>query len=464
DQPPPPKPRPTPSLHHLTLSGTVPHVLDVLQDAVIHMDKTLSTIDLSAAMDGFLDSRETVQLQSWALSLTTLDRLVVLRLTGHLALTFQAPFLLETCPKLKELSLSILAYSSSTLFAREADHCVVPKFLRDENNKDITLARLQVLTLEGSWVVRPQDLALVARKLSGLLDLSLMGCRFFAAGEQDPASSAHVGITDLVQALVPMLRKLKIHRRGIEGPLDASVRLDGYRKDDRAQRQSAHMETPTTSTTENQHPTQDNVMAFKLRFPSVHVMIVEKQNENSFVIPIQGPLLAALNGTMTWANYLRASSSMPELNSSNNNNGDPPGTGIDDPHPQGMIDGERLWDDLPRRRRFFFSRRFSPGHSLASSRRWKFAFQRAWWRFAGGRMPMPPMPPLPAFPRAQFPVPPVPVSTMPEKLGPESASTLVISRTFESLSPRGSFKLGDEGPAKGRKGLWRRDTKKQYYE
>ncbi|KAF9309404.1 hypothetical protein BG003_009800 [Podila horticola] len=321
-----PKPPPTPSLHHLTLSGTVPHVLDVLQDAVTHMDKTLSTIDLSATMDGFLDSREALQLQSWALSLTTLDQLVVLRLTGHLALTFQAPFLLEACPRLKELSLSILAYSSSSLFAREVDHCVVPKFLRDEDDENITLAGLRVLALEGAWVVRPQDLALVARKLTGLMELSLMSCRFFAAGAQDPPASAHVGLPDLIEVLVPMLRKLKIHRRGIEGPLDASVRLDAYRKDDRAQKQSAHTRTPTTSTTKNQEPTQDKVMAFKLRFPSVQIMIVEKQNENSFVIPIQGPLLAALNGTMTWANYLRASSSMPDLNSSNTINGGLPGT------------------------------------------------------------------------------------------------------------------------------------------
>ncbi|KAG0040426.1 hypothetical protein BGZ82_002849 [Podila clonocystis] len=454
------KPRPTPLLHHLTLAGTVPHVLDVLQDAVTHMDKTLSTIDLSATMDGFLDGRETLQLQSWALCLTTLDQLVVLRLSGHLALTFQAPLLLETCPKLKELSLSILTYSSSCLFAREVDHCVVPKFLRDEDDEDITLAGLKVLALEGAWVVRPQDLALVARKLPGLIDLSLMGCRFFAAGAEDPHSSAHVGLSDMIQALEPMLRKLKIHRRGVEGPLDASVRLDGYRKDDRAQKQSAHTRTPTTSTTKNQEPTQDKVMAFKLRFPSVHVMIVEKQNENSFVIPIQGPLLAALNGTMTWANYLRASSSMPDLNSSDN--GDPPGAANGVPHPHVIIDGERAWGDVPRRRRFFSSRRFLPGHPLASTRRWKFAFQRAWWRFAGGRMPMPPMPPLPTFPRPQFPVPPVPVSTIPEKLGPESTSTLVISRTFESLSPKSSLKPDEEGTAKSRKGIWRRDTKKQY--
>ncbi|KAF9368885.1 hypothetical protein CPB97_004172, partial [Podila verticillata] len=463
---PTPKPGP-PSLLHLTLSGTVPHVLDVLQDAITHMDK-LTTIDLSASLDGFLDSRETLQLQSWALSLPTLDHLTVLRLTGHLALTFQAPLLLETCNRLKELSLSILAYTSSSLFAREADHCVVPKFLRDEDDEDICLAKLRVLSLEGAWVVRPRDMALVARKLPGLTDLSLMGCRFFSAGPQDPSSSAHVSLPDLVQALAPMLRKLKIHRRGIEGPLDESVRLDGYRKDDRARKQAAHSRTATdtsttttTNTTTKQEPPQDKIMAFKLQFPDVQVMIFERQNENSFVIPIQGPLLAALNGTMTWANYLRASSSMPELNSNNN---DPPGAGNGLPHPHGDIDANRH-RNARTHRRFFLTRRFPPGHFLRGPQwGWKLAVRRCWWRVAGGE---PPASPIPLHPpvvlQPHFPVPHVPTAAggEPNKMGSESTSTLVISRTFESLSSKGLFWLEEDGGGKrGSKGFWRRGAKK----
>ncbi|KAF9210346.1 hypothetical protein BGZ59_009549 [Podila verticillata] len=460
------KPRP-PSLRHLTLSGTVPHVLDVLQDAVTHMDK-LTTIDLSASLDGFLDSHQTLQLQCWALSLPILDHLTVLRLTGHLALTFQAPLLLETCNRLRELSLSILAYTSSSLFAREADHCVVPKFLREEGDEDICLARLKVLSLEGAWVVRPRDMALMARKLPWLIELSLMGCRFFSAGPQDPSSSAHVSLPGLVRALAPMLRKIKIHRRGIEGPLDESVRLDGYRKDDRARKQGAHSRTATgtstkttTDTITKQEPAPDKVMAFKRRFPDVQVMIVERQNENSFVIPIQGPLLAALNGTMTWANYLRASSSMPDLHSNNN---DPPGAGNGLPHPHGAIDANRH-RNARMHRRFFSTRRFPPGHFLRGPQwEWKLAVRRCWWRVAGGEPPessIPPHPPV-VF-RPQFPVPHVPTAAggEPNKVGGESASTLVISRTFESLSPKGSFWLEENsGGKRGSRGFWRRDAKK----
>ncbi|KAF9982735.1 hypothetical protein BGZ65_002549 [Modicella reniformis] len=315
------------SLSTLTLTGSVPNVLPAVHDAIRLMGKSLDTIDLTAHLDGYLSTQDTLRLMDWSTSLSTssIPCLTTLQLHGHLAMTFNAPLLLELCPTLRCFGLTIKSYTSSS-FIRTEFARVLPRFMvtpdRDviginslggQRFMDLTLMtttatgaspkfHLKVLELEGPWILTERDVKQIGDQISGLVFLNLVGCRFYPArrGDRDDEEERvdqdeeSPPVVRLVERVQETLRTLRIHRRGLEG---------------KPRRDSAeyHIPAATTATTSKSmstlptfHHTSSSslllsssaaeetrlepVMAFKKRFPNVKLQIREKQHENSFVL------------------------------------------------------------------------------------------------------------------------------------------------------------------------------------
>ncbi|KAG0216350.1 hypothetical protein BGX31_000615 [Mortierella sp. GBA43] len=281
---PPPSPLPLSdpiSLTNLSLTGNVPSVLRAVQDAIRLMPKSLDTIDLTAHLDGYLSREATHRLMDWntALSTSSISCLSTLQLHGHLAMTFEAPLLLEHCPTLRRFGLTIKSYTSSS-FTRTEDAHVLPRFMVTPDHRErtrtsfmghsfmakmasaATIAKaaeaaaaaappryhLKVLELEGPWILTERDVDQIGRQISGLVYLNLVGCRFYPTwrpgfvGEKDHEEeeeeeeeeeteqtlfSVHPHpqrdpqdaspVIRLVERVQDTLKTLRIHRRGLEG-------------------------------------------------------------------------------------------------------------------------------------------------------------------------------------------------------------------------------------------------------
>ncbi|KAF9179728.1 hypothetical protein BGZ51_004863 [Haplosporangium sp. Z 767] len=280
-----------PLLTELSLTGSVPNVLPVIRDAIQHTGKTLASIDLTAYLDGFLSAQETQQLLDWStyLSNSMVPHLTILRLHGHLALSFDAPLLSEMCPTLRRFGLTIKSYTSSS-FVRSELARVLPRFMTpwvrnkvEEQWATVRTTRkfsLHMLELEGPWILTERDVDQIADQISGLVVLNLAGCRFHpsTAGYADEYGDDRqqqdtIPVVRLAERLQDTLRVLHIHRRGLERE---------------PHRYSGDFSTPIRSVKDCHQsyatkPTEP-VLAFKRRFPKVKLVIQEKQHENSFVL------------------------------------------------------------------------------------------------------------------------------------------------------------------------------------
>ncbi|KAG0305851.1 hypothetical protein BGZ98_003464 [Dissophora globulifera] len=286
------------SLSTLSLTGSVLNVLPTVNDAIHIMGGSLDTIDLTAHLDGFLTTEETHRLMDWSTSLSsaTIPHLTTLLLHGHLAMTFDAPLLLELCPTLRRFGLTIKSYTSSSFIRRELAR-VLPRFMApwddrttsSRNNSHKQSFQLKTLELEGPWIVTDQDMDQIAEQLGGLVNLNLVGCRFYslaprhivveereeieAFGEKEASGVEETSpVARLVERLQGTLRTLHIHRRGLE----IRPRRDSYDFSD--------ITSATTSSLHLPADAQEPVLAFKRQFPNVKLLIREKQHEHSFVL------------------------------------------------------------------------------------------------------------------------------------------------------------------------------------
>ncbi|KAF8924720.1 hypothetical protein BGZ58_001513 [Dissophora ornata] len=287
-----------PSLRALSLAGSVQNVLPAVSDAIRTTGKSLDTIDLAAHLDGFLSTEETLRLMDWGTSVSssTIPCLTTLRLHGHLALSFDAPLLLELCPTLRRFGLTIKSYTSSSFIRAELAR-VLPRFMVtwDGQSADGGFAAgsttepkqkflLKDLELEGPWILTDLDLDQIAEQIEGLVDLNLVGCRFYpmarCLGTDETLTPEECSpVVRLVERVQGTLRTLRIHRRGLEN---------------RPRRDSTDYcsitSATTTSATSNSHlpttesSTSEPILAFKKRFPNVTLLIREKQHEHSFVL------------------------------------------------------------------------------------------------------------------------------------------------------------------------------------
>ncbi|KAG0010686.1 hypothetical protein BGZ80_001262 [Entomortierella chlamydospora] len=329
--PPPPPPRPSypASLNTLSLTGSVPNVLPAVRDAIRIMGKSLDTINLSAHLDGFLSDKQTHELMDWSTSLstTTIPQLTTLQLHGHLALSFDAPLLLELCPTLRHFSLAIKSYTSTSFVSTESAR-VLPRFMipwegKDLDEKEVQKFQLRVLELQGPWILTRRDMHQIGEQICGLVTLNLVGCRFYSSttrrqveilpdsgddsstfggdderdeGETDDNISS---VERLVEKIQGTLRTLRIHRRGLE----PKPRRDSY---DYSSYSSIH----SNATSPNLHCLANGsavavvaatagplepVLAFKKRFPNVSLQIQEKQHEHSFVIAPSADILRRIH-------------------------------------------------------------------------------------------------------------------------------------------------------------------------
>ncbi|CAO3564525.1 unnamed protein product [Mortierella alpina] len=260
------------SLIELSLTGSVPNVLPAIRDAIQHSGKSLETIELSASLDGFLSEQEAFRLMDWSTSLSgfTTPKLTSLRLHGQLAMMFKVPSLLELCPTLRQFALTIKSYTSTSFVNAHLAH-VLRRFMvpLDQDQMDahvVSKFRLDVLDLEGPWILTDRDMDQIAHQISGLTHLNLVDCRIASSPctdkNQDDVSRGHPPkspcnpVVRLVERVQDTLRVLQVHRRCLEG-------------------------NPQNC---QQCPPSEAVLAFKERFPTVKLIIRERQNENSYVL------------------------------------------------------------------------------------------------------------------------------------------------------------------------------------
>lgn len=339
------------SLSSLSLTGNVPSVLLAAQDAIRLMGKSLDTIDLTAHLESYLSDQEMRRLMDWNTSLSTssIPCLTTLQLHGHLAMNFNVPQLLELCPTLRRFGLTIKSYTSSSFTRTENAH-VLPRFMVTPNrdgrksclrqcfldtvmgttskaSTTTTVAavtpkyHLKALELEGPWILTERDVDQIGVQITGLVYLSLVGCRFYPTrqseaedddeertrhSEQDDGSSPVIRLVERVQ---DTLKTLRIHRRGLEGkPRRDSAEFTPHTRPAPAPAPvsscSSSASTSTTAASQSKstlssfHSSSSSsslgstteetpaepVLAFKKRFPNVNLQIREKQHENSFVL------------------------------------------------------------------------------------------------------------------------------------------------------------------------------------
>ncbi|KAF9579940.1 hypothetical protein BGW38_003595, partial [Lunasporangiospora selenospora] len=220
-------------LESLTVSGSILDVLPAARDAILTMSKTLEIIDLKAHLDGRYLSEDGVrQLLDWSMVFspdsatwpmpstsltrsagTPMPNLTTLRLSGHAALTFHAPHLLDSCPSLRVLSLLVVNHTSSSFLTNDQARVLV-KFMdpgqalgdavadfaedtSDPTPSPISIHQLTILELDGPWVLWQTDLELIGRRLRSLTRLSLVGCRFGKVSVQSRCSAWGVSIPSL---------------------------------------------------------------------------------------------------------------------------------------------------------------------------------------------------------------------------------------------------------------------------
>ncbi|KAI7820638.1 hypothetical protein BC939DRAFT_227691 [Gamsiella multidivaricata] len=296
-----PRALPHASLNTLSLTGSVPNVLPAVSDAIRTMGDSLITIDLSAHLDGFLSTKETLRLMDWStsLSISSIPLLTTLHLHGHLAMTFDAPLLLELCPTLRYFGLAIKSYTSSS-FVRPELARVLPRFMvpmdRESSaptdsalsirSTEIQKFSLKALELEGPWILTDDDMEQMGEQIRGLIVLNLVGCRFYPARRttkanvrSEPEDEEISSVARLVERVQDTLRTLCIHRRGLEG----KPRRDST---DYSTLFSAPPSPTSSRSTPHLPPTvpSEPVLAFKKRFPNVKLLIREKQHAHSFVL------------------------------------------------------------------------------------------------------------------------------------------------------------------------------------
>ncbi|KAF9983664.1 hypothetical protein BGZ75_004881, partial [Mortierella antarctica] len=275
-------------LSELSLTGSVPNVLPAIRDAIQHTGKSLESIEVSASLDGFLSEQETIRLMDWSTSLSgfTTPHLTTLRLHGHLALMFNVPSLLELCPTLRQFALTIKSYTSSSFVNVDLAH-VLRRFMVPLDQEQIDAPapskfRLDVLDLEGPWILTDHDMDQIAHQISGLTHLNLVDCRIYSSTcsdenqDDDPNRGTPMHLCNPVVRLVERaqdtLRVLQIHRRCLEG-------------------HPQHCQPCP--------PSSEPVLAFKERFPNVKLIIRERQNENSYVLASSVEILRRIQHPMS---------------------------------------------------------------------------------------------------------------------------------------------------------------------
>ncbi|KAF9914589.1 hypothetical protein BX616_007975 [Lobosporangium transversale] len=253
----------TTSLQSLSLTGSVQNVLPAASDAIRIMGKSLTTLELTGHLDGFLSAQQTHRLMDWSVSLSdmALPHLTTLQLHGHLAMTFEVPLLLELCPTLRKLGLTIRSYTSTSFIRSEAAR-VLPRFMVPWEKKEKEMANsdpqshgsvskearkfcLRELHLEGPWILTDKDMTQLGEQIYGLVVLNLVECRFYPnqrrrmvneedrveedlerCGDPEVGKSSHDIDSDqeqaspvvrLVERMQGTLRILRVHRRGLEG-------------------------------------------------------------------------------------------------------------------------------------------------------------------------------------------------------------------------------------------------------
>ncbi|KAI1308723.1 hypothetical protein EDD11_004188 [Mortierella claussenii] len=319
----------TASLDILSLTGSVQNVLPAVSDAIRIVGPSLTSIDLSGHLDGFLSVEETRRLLDWNTSLSslTLPRLTTLQLHGHLAMTFEAPLLLELCPTLRTFGLTIKSYTSSS-FVRTDLARVLPRFMVPWDQEIHTRKsafwmppfQLKALELEGPWILTDRDMRQVGEQLCGLVELNLVGCRFYPTrerviddqknvvesdyAERDPYFFRCVENMDtekgpehghenedehltyvvrLVKRIQGTLRILRIHRRGLEGQLHRNS-ADGSSMVSSHSSLNRYCEHEDEGACCRNDPPAEPVLAFKKQYPQIELLIQEKQHEHSFVL------------------------------------------------------------------------------------------------------------------------------------------------------------------------------------
>ncbi|KAF9105646.1 hypothetical protein BGX27_009507 [Mortierella sp. AM989] len=316
------------SLNTLSLTGSVPNVLPAVRDAIRIMGKSLDTINLAAHLDGFLSDQQTHQLMDWSTSLSTLTipQLTTLQLHGHLALSFDAPMLLELCPTLRHFGLTIKSYTSSSFVNSELAR-VLPRFMTPLEEKGLNagvqktdlpaqMFQLRVLELQGPWILTEKDMDQIGDQIHGLVTLNLVGCRFYptkrrvenvpgSGDEEDEEDEEEVEknspVPRLVEKFQTTLRTLHIHRRGLEGKPRRDSSDYSYYSSARCNATSPNLHrlanaSPSSSeslTLAERHA--EPVLAFKKRFPNVNLQIQEKQHEHSFVIAPSAEILRRIH-------------------------------------------------------------------------------------------------------------------------------------------------------------------------
>ncbi|KAF9417837.1 hypothetical protein BGZ76_004484, partial [Entomortierella beljakovae] len=325
------------SLTTLSLTGSVPNVLPAVRDAIRTMGKSLDTINLGAHLDGFLSAKQTQQLMDWSTSLSThiIPQLTTLQLHGHLALSFDAPLLLEMCPSLRNFGLTIKSYTSSSFVTTELAR-VLPRFMVpwESNNVNHQCSsdlysqkfQLRVLELQGPWILTDRDMDQIGEQICGLTTLNLVGCRFrptttprskldcsrddnnittsseencFGEGEileEDEEEHIEEGgaesekmssIARLVEKIQGTLRVLRIHRRGLEIKPRRDSSSYSYYSSLHSNVTSPNLQYFEDTCIEPVEP----VLEFKKQFPNVKLQIQEKQHEHSFVIAPSADIL-----------------------------------------------------------------------------------------------------------------------------------------------------------------------------
>ncbi|KAF9197175.1 hypothetical protein BGZ49_002547 [Haplosporangium sp. Z 27] len=311
------------SLNSLSLTGSVPNVLPAVRDAILVMGRSLKSINLSAHLDGFLTDKQTHELMDWSTSLSTLTipQLTTLQLHGHLALSFDAPLLLELCPSLRHFGLAIKSYTSSS-FVNSDQARVLPRFMipweSDDSDNGVQgkepvtqKFQLQVLELQGPWILTDNDINQISEQICGLVNLNLVGCRFFPKqrqvespdsgdnksifggndDEDEERSDDTSPVARLVEKIQNTLRVLRIHRRGLESKPRRDSSDFSYYSSIHSNATAPNLLRISSSATEPSEP----VLAFKKRFPNVKLQIQEKQHEHSFVLAPSADILRRIH-------------------------------------------------------------------------------------------------------------------------------------------------------------------------
>ncbi|KAF8955150.1 hypothetical protein BGZ46_002717, partial [Entomortierella lignicola] len=311
------------SLNSLSLTGSVPNVLPAVRDAILVMGRSLKSINLSAHLDGFLTDKQTHELMDWSTSLSTLTipQLTTLQLHGHLALSFDAPLLLELCPSLRHFGLAIKSYTSSS-FVNSDQARVLPRFMipweSDDSDNGVQgkepvtqKFQLKVLELQGPWILTDNDINQISEQICGLVNLNLVGCRFFPKqrqvespdsgdnksifggndDEDEERSDDTSPVARLVEKIQNTLRVLRIHRRGLESKPRRDSSDFSYYSSIHSNATAPNLLRINSSTTEPSEP----VLAFKKRFPNVKLQIQEKQHEHSFVLAPSADILRRIH-------------------------------------------------------------------------------------------------------------------------------------------------------------------------